>query len=174
MTSRYEDFAPTVERNGRWAKLTVSGRTAIPLTVKLNPIWWAQNDWDVDPPEWFLPDKSDLSRRFQWWWRNPFENFKRWVCGVGDLDYTVRLIGDSWWTTGNTSDRNWEIGLIDGFLPWVSYAGEKVEFYIGWQPVGVAAIKCARRGLLLAPLMLLYLPMIVWRIIYGVLRCFKF
>lgn len=169
MTSRYEDFSPTVERAGGWTKLTVSGRKPIPPGTKLNPLWWIGNDWDVVPPSWFYPEKSARWRAFMWWWRNPFENFKRWVCGVGDLNYTVRLIGDSWWTTGNVTNRNWEVGLIDGFLPWLSYSGDKFEFYIGWQPVGVAAIKCARWGLLLTPLMLLYPLMIVWRVVYGVL-----
>lgn len=173
---RYEEFKPTVVRIGDGeVELIVAARERIGFWTKINLWFWITNDWDPEPPDWHDSGKSKFWRYFTWYVvRNPGENFKRWVLGLGDRNYTVRLWGDSWWTTANTTDNNWEIGYLkhEGFyFPWMNYSSRRFTVYVGWQPVGVAAIKLNNWALLLVPLVLVVFPlMILWRMVHAAVR----
>jgi hypothetical protein len=60
---------------------TFAGRTRVPLTKKLNPIWWFRNDLEQQLPEWYHPEWSHPRRVFYWYYlRNPLQNCRA-VCG---------------------------------------------------------------------------------------------
>ena len=152
--------------------MRVDGRTPKPAAQKLNPLWWAVNDWDKLPPDWSLPGKPEWLRAFNWWWRNPFHNGGRYVLGVGDRNYWVHITRRDGYKALTNSEGfsyqdlyGWEIGEIilnDGAaLPWFAYGSDTAVFYAGWQPTGFAGIKFNRRALWFSPtLPLLFLAMI--------------
>jgi len=119
------------------ASHTWKGRELKPLSKKLNPIWWFQND-DDPPPEGY--------NALTWFARNPMHNFMFYVVGVADRDYKVygrapsnvsvrKDIGEKGW--------QWSVSMPGGWLPlpWVSYTGNKVVWYLGWQPSGKLGAK---------------------------------
>ena len=71
--------------------MLVHWREKIQLSKKLNLLWWCGNDWDKSPPAWSMPGCEEWLRRLNWWFRNPFHNFGRYVLGVGDQNYIVRI-----------------------------------------------------------------------------------
>ena len=77
---------------------------------------------DPVPPSDKWPGRPYWLRWLLWhFWRNPLHNFAAyWIGGRGrDWDYT------SIWKRGNG---------FNVVLPFVSYRGKRVEFYIGWRP----------------------------------------
>jgi hypothetical protein len=135
--------------------MQVDWREKIALHKKLNPLWWCSNDWDKLPPDWSMPGRPESMRKLNWWFRNPFHNFGRYVLGVGDQNYIVRITRrDGQYSNGEL--KGWEIGeiVLSGGrkLPWYAYGSEKFVFYWGWQPVGFGGLKLNRWSLLLAPL----------------------
>jgi hypothetical protein len=131
--------------------LTYLNRTPIPLSKKLNPIWWFGNDSEqtVDQAPWFMAGKPEWLRRIAWNLRNPLQNFRCYVVGVQDRNYSVHVIhGDP---DPNVVQRNdvgqlgWQISKLkfpNGFqLPWASYSGTRITFNAGWQPSGFCEIK---------------------------------
>jgi len=74
----------------------MTDRVAVPLSKKINPLWWLQgpNGWDVpsmNNGEPYLPDVTNVwLRRFYWFiCRNPLMNFVGFVVGVEDKNYSV-------------------------------------------------------------------------------------
>ena len=110
-------------------------RPTYPWRTKINPLWWFGND-EAQPTDTFV----------YLYIRNFMMNFKRFVVGVGDRSHWVT--GKAPATTVMRSDigeKGWQYSVIwigpMPLLPFVSYSGTKVEWYLGWQPWGELAIK---------------------------------
>lgn len=145
------------------APLVVTGRTSKPLLDKLNPIWWFGNDSEqtVDQAPWYHgPDTTvpgymgppwpEWQRTLYWnVFRNPLQNFRAYVLGVQDQNYTVHVLAGN--PDPNVVQRNdvnefgWQVSVLkfnNGVhLPWVSYSGNKVVLAAGWQPSGFFGLK---------------------------------
>jgi hypothetical protein len=121
----------------------------IPLSKKLNPIWWLGNEFDPienEPQMW--PDKPMWQRRILWWLRNPFENFARYVIGILDRDPVV--VGASAPLLGSfNANGGWAHYRIKprtakwAWRPGLSYEGGfgNLQFFVGWKhdgPFGAA------------------------------------
>jgi hypothetical protein len=128
----------------------ISGRTLKPLSQKLNPIWWFQNDdeqkLDDGTTDWFMPGKPQWLRKIAWELRNPLQNFRSYVIGVQDRNYTV--VGKAPVMTVQRNDLDppergfqWCALKLAVPLPFVSYSGAKNTWYIGWQPTGFFGAK---------------------------------
>lgn len=128
---------------------TVFYKSTIPkvsIWWKINPIWWFGNMLEPHPPYDYKPNDHLWLRYIKWYLRNPLMNFYTYVLGVCDKDH---------WVTGKvpvmTAQRNdlgewgWQYSVIwfwnIPLLPFVSYAGPKVRFYLGWQPWGRLGFK---------------------------------
>jgi hypothetical protein len=50
----------------------ITGRTPVPMSKKLNPIWWFGNDLEQALAEapWYMPDAPQWKRRLFWEFRN--------------------------------------------------------------------------------------------------------
>lgn len=162
-----ETFLPVVAtENGKIVYL-VGGRKPYPASKKWNPIWWLGNEWDPDPPDWSMPGSSMWLRRINWWFRNPFHNFGRYVLGVGDKNYKVifeRLPPKDAINQPMGLERA-SLVFDDGkTLPWFFYGGKYFNFYWGWQPTGFAGLKLNKWALLAAPIApLLFLGLLIRR-----------
>jgi len=73
---------------------TWAGRAKVPLLKKLNPLWLFGNDFEPDPPQWYVEQEPKLTR-LKWYLRNNMQN-----CGsygafffVGELSIVLSLIG---------------------------------------------------------------------------------
>jgi hypothetical protein len=153
--------------------MLVDWREKIPLSKKLNLLWWCRNDWDKSPPAWSMPGYREWLRKLNWWFRNPFHNFGRYVLGVGDQNYVVRITRrDDQYLNGEL--KGWEIGEIllskGRKLPWYSYGSEKFVLYWGWQPTGFGGLKLNRWSVLLAPIAPLLFAGLVLRRLIGNFR----
>ena len=100
----------------------------------------------VDQAPWYHPEWS--YRRRWWTWnviRNPLQNFRSFVIGVQDRNYTV---------TGKAPicvqrddlvppQLGWQWSVIHLLIPrpFVSYSGKSVVWYAGWQPNGFFGVK---------------------------------
>jgi hypothetical protein len=129
---------------------TIDGRSLKPLLKKLNPIWWFQNDDEqhVSDAPWYHPEWPQWRREFYWnFLRNPLQNFRCYVLGVADRNYTVA--GRTPVMTVQRDDLappehgfQWcVIKLGNLLLPFVSYAGRRIVWYLGWQPSGIFGVK---------------------------------
>jgi hypothetical protein len=127
---------------------TFSGRSLVPLSKKLNPRWWFQNDAEqtVDQAPWFEPDKPQAQREADWNNRNPAQNLRAYVLGVQDRNYTV--VGKAPVLTVQRNDlqppeRGFQYCLLKLPipLPFISYSGRYVTWYFGWQPTGFFGAK---------------------------------
>ncbi len=91
--------------------------------LKKNKIIWAifGNDDDPYPPSWFMKERSEWLRQLIWYCRNPLHNFFWNIIGFRKypLDYS-----QIW-----NQKQRWNL-----VLPFFSYRGKKVEFYLGWRP----------------------------------------
>jgi len=149
--------------------MRVDGRTPLPDKLKMNPLWWSLNDWDTTPPDWSMPDAPYWLRALNWWFRNPFHNLGRYVLGVGDQNYIVRIYQRDGYETKTNADGGvsvelvgWEKGeiiLYNGTrLPWISYSSDKLLWYWGWQPTGFAGLKINRYPAVALPVVALAAP----------------
>jgi hypothetical protein len=60
---------------------SITGRTPKPLSKKLNPIWWLQNDDEQQTADWYKPEWPQWRRDCYWnFLRNPLQNC-RCYCG---------------------------------------------------------------------------------------------
>lgn len=129
----------------------LTDRTRMSIWKKLNPIWWFENDSEqtVDQAPWYEPTWPYWFRWLVWnTARNPLQNFRAYVAGVQDKNYSV---------TGKvpvmTVQRNdltppeagWQWCVLHGGDLWiprwfVSYSGWCTA-YIGWQPSGFFGAK---------------------------------
>lgn len=151
---------------GARVRIRVVGRTRVSVWKKINLLWWPRNDFEPEPPDWYLPDRPGWWRAVFWWFRNPFQNFGRFVLGVADRDYEAeitrrddyrRVYDDS----GGHEDRliGWEVGEIrlpsGATLPWVAWgclSPVSSKFYVGWQLTGFAGLKFNGLAVAAAPL----------------------
>lgn len=136
-------------------KVVFCGRTRKPLSKKLNPLWWVQNDDEqtIDEAPWYLPDRSRWWRWLCWnVFRNPLQNFRAYVVGVQDRNYTV--IGKVPAETVQRDDLNppekgWQWCFLRlswwQWLPFFSYSGKRITGYFGWQPSGFFGTKLVVR-----------------------------
>lgn len=133
--------------------VTMTDRTPIPWTTKINPVWWLHgpDGWEVptiNNGQPYLPDvKNVWLRRFYWFvCRNPLMNFMGYVVGVEDQNYAVTGSAPVLRATGRDCDPQqigWRWAVLRAgwrWLPFVSYWGpvplteRKLEFYLGWRP----------------------------------------
>ncbi len=133
--------------------VSVMGRIRKPLWRKLNPLWWFGNEDEqqlADAP-WYMPAWPQWQRWMFWYYfRNPLQNFRCYVIGVADCNYTVTGKAPALCVLRSDlqpPQTGWQwsiikIGLLR--LPFVSYSG-RVTFYIGWQPSGIAGVKLVFR-----------------------------
>jgi hypothetical protein len=124
------------------------GVTRRPWSLKLNPIWWFGNDEEPVPPDWYKPGQWDAWRTFSWYMRNPLQNFGRYVIGVYDRPHWVtgpQPAMENLWSDLHPPQLGWKWAIIQMswpiFLPYVSYSGKFVTFYLGWQPSGFFGLK---------------------------------
>jgi len=129
---------------------TFSGRALKPAALKNNPIWWFGNDDEQQLPDWYQPGWPMWRRRVYWYFfRNPLQNFRSYVLGVQDRNYTVT--GRAPVLTVQRDDlvppgRGWQWAALHGGnlplpLPFISYSGRRVTWYAGWQPTGFVGVK---------------------------------
>lgn len=124
----------------------VTGRIRKPAELKADRTWWFQNDDEqrVTEATWYMPGQPEWERELFWNLRNPAQNFRAYVIGVQDLNYSVtgrapamtiqrddmRPIQFGWqWAFLHGGDLKWP-------LPFLSYSGRRFGFQLGWQPNG--------------------------------------
>jgi hypothetical protein len=128
---------------------TFTGRQKKPLWKKLTGIvwWWWMNDDEqtVNDAPWYHPEWPHWRRWLVWnVLRNPLQNFRAYVAGVQDCNYTV--IGKAPVTTIQRDDigeTGWQWCLIKTWIPrpFVSYSGPNWTWYVGWQYNGFFGAK---------------------------------
>jgi hypothetical protein len=131
----------------QWA--IVTGRERIRGWRKLSPVWWFLNDEEPQPPAWHKPDSTRWWRVASWYLRNPFQNFGKYIVGVYDRNYTVTgtdpVCATDWLDVppGNRTGFKWSVIRLSGGirLPFVSYVGKRVCWYMGWQWWGFFGFK---------------------------------
>jgi len=127
--------------------ISVSGRVKRPIWKKLNPVWWFLNEDEPDPPDWQLPGMPYIIRQLSWYVRNPLHNFGKYVLGVCDRNYTVigtAPVYATTWSDIYPAQTGWKLSTIHLGklrLPFISYAGEHVLWYAGWQWSGFFGFK---------------------------------
>jgi hypothetical protein len=125
----------------------ITGRMKKPAVKKLNPIWWFGNDDEQQTADWYHPEWPRWRRDFYWnFLRNPLQNFRCFVIGVEDRNYTVT--GRAPVMTVQRDDlgppeRGFQWCVIYTLIPlgFLSYSGKHVVWYIGWQPSGIFGVK---------------------------------
>jgi hypothetical protein len=140
----------------RWARVT--GRKRAPESLKRNPLWWVKNDFEdqVEEATWYHPEWPEWKRKLYWnYFRNPLQNFRQFVAGVADRNYTVDVL------EGNPDPMVYQrndvkgpdgkeehgyqksrLTLDDGtFRYWTSYSGPRVVWYYGHNPSGFYGAK---------------------------------
>lgn len=141
------------EGGRRFARVT--GREKLPDELKKDWRWWLKNDYQqtVDEAPWYHPEWPQDKRVLYWnYFRNPLQNWRAFVIGVSDRNYTVEVL------EGNPDpmvvQRNdvGELGyqrtrLFDfednpsEVKLFTSYCGPRVVWYHGWQPSGFYGFK---------------------------------
>lgn len=103
------------------------------------------NDDDWPPPDSYRQGEAMWKRKLMWSLRNPLHNFTFYVIGIADKEFTVRgrypndvfNRGGGW---------NWFVCEYKWLrLPFISYIGESIKFYIGWRERGNFGIKFTGR-----------------------------
>jgi hypothetical protein len=125
----------------------MTDRVLIPWTKKINPLWWLVGPDGWNAPEFnngapYLPGVTNVwLRRFYWFGcRNPLMNVVGFVIGVEDRNYSVTGSAPVLLTTGRDGvppiiGWRWAILSVGRLrLPYVSYWGGRLEFYLGWRP----------------------------------------
>lgn len=106
----------------------------IPTASKWNPAFWFGNVDDPEPPDWFLPNDSHRSNR--WQRRNPCHNWDFYVMGIADKPFVRR--GRFPTAVFNPNDGwNWAVCRYKLLLlPFISYRHHNFKFYCGWRERG--------------------------------------
>ncbi len=106
-------------------------------------MWWFRNgdSWHapiVNNGAIYLPNiRNQFVRDFIWFLRNPIGNFMGFVIGFEGKGFTVKGPKPVQATTGRDIRppvTDWRWSLINGWAPYVSYWGGRIEFYCGWRP----------------------------------------
>ena len=106
---------------------------------KMNPVFWFGNLDDPQPPEWYARD--DAARGRKWHRRNGLHNFTFYVIGIADREFeqTGRFPGTVFHPHGGW---NWTVCRYRWLrLPFISYKGRHVVFYVGWRERGNFGVK---------------------------------
>ena len=118
----------------------------VSLWLKFNPIWWFFNDVEQNlaHTEWYNSDLPQWQRAVLWNLRKPLQNFRAFVAGVADKNYSVR--GRAPVMTVQRNDlfapkTGWQWCVLAGGDLWfprffVSYSGKRIVWYFGHQPTG--------------------------------------
>lgn len=150
------DIAGEIWTGNETRTARVSGRTPVPWTKKINPIFWLQNGWEngwraplSNNNEPYLPNiKNQLARNFFWFCRNPFANFVEFVIGVKDRNFVVYSTRPPANDTvpSDSGQRGFKASIIMlcGWfpLPYLAWSGG-IECYLGWRPEGHFGAKLA-------------------------------
>ncbi len=120
------------------------------VSVKASPyptgfLWFFRNGDSWSAPEInnglpYLPDRPQWWRNLCWAARNPAGNLMGFVLGCEGFDYTVTGPAPVMLTTlyDDTPPRfGWKWSIIKCgwfYLPFVSYSGTAVLWYLGWRP----------------------------------------
>lgn len=127
---------------------TFTDRVTKPWYKKINPIWWFGNDDEQNLSEapWYMPNSPQWLRNVGWQLRNPLQNFRAYVVGVQDRNYTV--VGKAPVLTVQRDDlvppeTGWQYCFLQLPipLPFICFAGKHVVWYAGWQPSGFFGFK---------------------------------
>ena len=129
-------------------KVTFTGRLRKPWYKKINPLWWFGTDEPIE--SWYHPEWPQWRRYFIWnFIRNPLQNMSKYVIGVEDRNFTA--YGRYPVLTVQRDDLmppqlGWQWCVLLGAevwvpLPFVSYSGSWIVWYLGWQPTGKFGIK---------------------------------
>lgn len=129
----------------------LSGRQKVSIWKKINPWWWLQNDLEPTAPSWYHPEWPIWLRDFAFnVVRNPLSNFTAYVLGVKDRDYVIRgTYPVDCGTLADIGQTGWKWSLIElkyVKLPFISYAGKYILFYLGWAWEGNIGAKFVIRG----------------------------
>lgn len=130
----------------------ITGRKKISFIKKFSVFWWWMNEGEqtVDSAPWYHPEWS-YWRRWIYWnlFRNPLQNLRNYVIGVGDKNYKVLGRKPVWTVQRNDLDPpetgfQWCV-LYSGDLwvprAFISYSGTHTVWYLGWQPNGFFGAK---------------------------------
>lgn len=128
-----------------YGSLTITDRQTIAWYWKIQPWWWLYNSDEPEPPAWYKPENGKTKRTILWYIRNPFHNLTNTVIGVSDRNYTAYgrfpLVNQR----SDINQTGWQYSVIKlnflVYLPWLSYCGTRVIWYMGWQPEGKFALK---------------------------------
>jgi len=115
--------------------IVVTNELNIPLSWKLNPVWWFGN-YDRPTPPWdYKP--GDPHRIAKWYVRNPFHNFDFYVIGIADKTF-VRKGSDPERVFSPQPGWSWAVCEYKWLrLPFISYwSGGGFNFYLGWRNRG--------------------------------------
>lgn len=116
------------------------GEPRKPWWRKINPIWWFGNEEGLDPA--YMPEWPVWRRQVFWFFRNFMFNFFRFVVGVEDRDLCVTGPAPVFlpvWHEAQPPRTGWKWSIIRTGkvrLPFISYSGSRIVFYIGWLPSG--------------------------------------
>lgn len=118
--------------------LIIAGGSNATIAPSPEGLFWRiwGNDEDPIPPRWYRQSADVWFRTFAWYLRNSHHNLQWHVIGIHGLPFT--RTGDHPTQIWNP-DGGWNFAVIRYgrlFLPFVSYRGEKVEWYIGWRESG--------------------------------------
>jgi hypothetical protein len=105
-------------------------------------LWWIMtgDSWAapaINNGSPYLPDSNWLIRNIFWWFRNPAGNFIGFVVGLEGHRRTVRgpaPVMLTTWRDARPPKTGWKWCVTNGWAPFVSYWGGKLEFYLGWRP----------------------------------------
>lgn len=106
-------------------------------------LWWFRNGDSWHAPsenngQPYLPSvQNQFLRDFIWFLRNPIGNFMGCVIGFGCSGFTVkgpRPVQLTTWRDARPPQIGWKWSIINGWAPFISYWGGRLEFYLGWRP----------------------------------------
>lgn len=106
---------------------------------------WMLNDDSPLPPDWYRPNEHPQWRVLCWLARNFAHNLTSYYIGVRGKPFVSygRYPNTNWNPNGGF---NWAIRKLGWVcLPWVSYLGKRVEWYVGWREGGNLGIAFRRR-----------------------------
>lgn len=140
--------------DGLMVEIEVVEREAEPLPPH-TWVWWLQtgNDGWTAPAENngapYMPNSHWLVRNIFWFFRNPLGNFVGHGIGLAGRHRTIRgpkPVMLTTWRDARPPRTGWKWCITNGWAPFVSYWGGRVEFYAGWRPdAGGLGVKFAIR-----------------------------